>query len=635
MGLIAGDLFERLLDQHPDAWSVLELQGDKIAVVVANAVQARRLQMSVEQLLSTDLRGVVSEEQYAAGLAALRAVQASGKGGTFEIDGTPGGGAVQMTILPLQSDKGASCQFIVQVRDETERRAAARALVRSEARLSMALDSAELYLWSLDCAAGRVDVDPRWAARLGYQPGHFSSAERTREMLHPQDRPQTLATFGEHFAGRTAKIFVTCRHLAHDGTWRWVEMHGMLTERDAKGQPKTAIGVCRDVTESRRLEQRVAAAERMASLGTLAAGVAHEINNPLTYVSTNLAMIEEALESSVDNREDFERTLASLRLMVRDARDGASRIARIVRDLKTLSRGDGVESAEVDVVAVLGRCLLLADHEIRHKARVVREFSAVPRVFTDEGKLMQIALNLLMNAAQSIPEGDIESNLLRVALRTQGSSLLIEISDTGSGMTPDVAANLFDPFFTTKFSTGGTGLGLAICRSLAGDLGGTIDFDTAPGVGSTFRVSLPLNASPAQATVVPTPIAATSRPLRVLVIDDEAAVGRLIQRILHGHDVVVETLAARALERLRAGEHFDSVLCDVMMPGMSGVDFHELLSVENAALASRVVFMTGGAFSERATSFLSTLTNLVLNKPFDPAQVRAFVAKSARGEQGD
>jgi PAS domain S-box-containing protein len=541
-------------------------------------------------------------------------------------DGTRWLADVDMVVT--RDEKGRITGQFGVLRDVTAQEQAAEALRQSEARLALALESAELYVWSLDVQEQRMEVDPRWAARLGYTVDEMSSSEFASTLVHPADLEGSQLAFREHFAGKTPIVVASYRVGTRAGAWRWVEVHGKITERDGAGAPRRMTGICRDVTEQRALEQRLLIAERMASLGTLAAGIGHEINNPLTYLSANLALMDDALRAQREQKTDSTRS-DELPRMLADARDGVGRIVRIVRDLRALTRSESVSREPVDLGHALERSLQLADHEIRHRARVERDFAELPPVVADEGRLIQLFVNLLVNAAQAITEGAADRNFIRVRARVAPSSdfVAIEVSDSGSGMEQDVLARIFDPFFTTKKVGEGTGLGLPICHSIVTDLGGSIEVDSAVGKGSTFRVRLPLPREVVKRDV-PASVPAQLRPmaaLRILVVDDEATVGRLLARILRGHEVVIETRASAALARLRSGESFDRILCDVMMPEMSGIDFYEALEASFPALLERIIFMTGGAFSARASAFLARIPNVTVDKPFDPGMLRKLV----------
>jgi PAS domain S-box-containing protein len=268
------------------------------------------------------------------------------------------------------------------------------------------------------------------------------------------------------------------------GTVQIVEFHG----------EQARLVVLRDVTEQQRLREQAAISDRLASIGTLAAGVAHEINNPLAYVRLSLEMASRHVSGAGEGAPSLEASLAL-------AREGTERAIRIVSDLRMLSRLHDEPTEAVDVPALLDSTLMLAEGAIATKARVVRGYGATPLSLAPRGRLGQVFLNLLANAADAIPEGAPDAHVVRATTRTDAKGrAVVEITDSGGGIAPEIAHKVFDPFFTTKPIGEGTGLGLAICHRIVAELGGEITFESAPGA-TTFRVTLPAAAG---AVVAPT-----------------------------------------------------------------------------------------------------------------------------------
>ncbi|HVZ73535.1 MAG TPA: ATP-binding protein [Polyangia bacterium] len=407
-----------------------------------------------------------------------------------------------------------------------------------------------------------------------------------------------------------------------------------------------AIGIALDITERARLQKAVrdreahdVQADRLASLGTLAAGVAHEINNPLTYVFTNVSFALERLGLVGDGRgqsanaRPLAAELDEVRTALGEAREGAERVKQIVRDLRSYSRADDDVEKVVDVRHVIDWSVNMTMNEIRHRARLVKTLDAIPGVRATETRLGQVFVNLLVNAAQAIAEGHTADNEIRVSTSTDAQGrAVVRISDTGPGIAPETLAHVFEPFFTTKPRGVGLGLGLFVCHGIIKGLGGTLEAESTPGQGATFVVTLPpappkLGASPAPpAAVTPAP-----RRVRVLAIDDEPQVLRSIQRALSAHEVVVDACGRDALERLERDSKFDVILCDLMMGDMTGMDLHTVLSRRSRELAGRIVFMTGGVFTDGARDFLAAVPNTCIEKPFDLGALRAMVAAHAAG----
>ena len=387
-----------------------------------------------------------------------------------------------------------------------------------------------------------------------------------------------------------------------------------------------------DTADTNMLNARLATTDRLASVGTLAAGVAHEINNPLTYVLANLEYIREQLllhraKLPANVFEDLDDLAA-------EAKQGAERVARTVRSLRVFSRIDEDKRQPLDILQVIEGALSLAANEIRHRARVVKIYRPVPLVTADEARLTQVFFSLFINAAQAIPDGHADENKIDVKTWTDSGRAVVEIRDSGGGIRPEHLSRVFDPFFTTKRQGLGSGLGLAICHGTVQSLGGEILVESTAGLGATFRVVLPGTVS-SHGDRVDTPRVSTGRGRsgKIIVIDDDAAVGAAIRRALgRRHDVITTTNAQEALDRIMGGELFDLILCDLMMPMMSGMDLHAALAEHAPEQAERMVFVTGGAFTASAREFLDRIPNERFDKPFDASRLR-LLAKTMVDER--
>ncbi len=432
------------------------------------------------------------------------------------------------------------------------------------------------------------------------------------ELLAPQFRGSARTVFEAAIrSGEAATIEVMANGGTEDVNWYSCRI-GVLDDH--------AVVTVRDTTGRRQTDAQLFATDRLASVGTLAAGVAHEINNPLAAVIANLELAAADIVSSGGGGELLEE--------VRDAREAAERVRLIVRDLRLFSRAEETRRRLVDVREVLDSTLRMAWHEIRHRARLVKAFDDVPNVEANEARLGQVFLNLVLNAAHAIPEGRAETNQIRVATRHEDGRVVIEIADTGGGMSTELLQHIFTPFFSTRPAGIGTGLGLPICRRLVEDIGGELRVASRPGKGSTFTVLVPAAEQPNEPPSPSRPFASSPDPRRgrILVIDDDPMVAAAVRRTLsQDHDIVTSNRTEQALELLRRGERFDVILCDVMMPNMTGVDFWHELERFAPEDTRRVVFLTGGAFAPQARQFLESVPNLHIDKPFVPEQLRALV----------
>jgi ligand-binding sensor domain-containing protein/signal transduction histidine kinase/CheY-like chemotaxis protein len=390
----------------------------------------------------------------------------------------------------------------------------------------------------------------------------------------------------------------------------------------------------------RATQAQLIQAGKMAAVGTLAAGVGHEINNPLSYIVSNVEHACEEAGSLVRRLEDapleVRERLREIEQVLREALMGADRVRRIVRDLKTFSRQDEDTRGAVDLRAVMDSAAKLAAGELRPRAQLVRDYAAdVPPVDGNEPRLAQVFLNLIINAAQALPEGRPEQNEVRLVLRRAGDGLVAaEVRDTGAGIPPEVVGRIFDPFFTTKPVGVGTGLGLALCQAFITSMQGRIEVESQVGRGTVFRVTLPVAQGVVvrAARVVESKEEASMRG-RVLVVDDDPLVSSALRRTLsREHDVEVVVSSRRALEMLSSPEgSYDVILCDLMMPEMTGMELHAQLEAAVPETARRMVFVTGGAYTPAAMSFLERVPNPRLEKPFEPEKlrerVREWVAK--------
>jgi signal transduction histidine kinase len=394
--------------------------------------------------------------------------------------------------------------------------------------------------------------------------------------------------------------------------------------------------------EQKRMREQLLISERMASAGTLAAGVAHEINNPLAVVAANLEFLESTLaklgaeaRAALDGTTGggshwvpwLETRLTQAQEPLTDAREAVVRIRDIVRDVKLFSGSRDEVRGPVDVRAVIDSSSRMAWNEIRHRAQLLKDYADVPPVEANEGRLGQVMLNLLVNAAQAIPEGNARQNKILVTTRLASEDRVsIEVRDTGSGISPGVVERIFDPFFTTKPIGVGTGLGLSICHRIVTDLGGELSVESELGHGTVFRVVLPVSTKAAVAAASPVD-SGTARRARILLIDDEVAVCRAIQRVLSRHHDVTATNSGReAISRLVAGERYDVIVSDLMMPEVTGMEIHGELLRQVPEQAERMVFLTGGAFTPTARDFLDAVPNPRIDKPFEMKSLLAIVA---------
>jgi signal transduction histidine kinase/CheY-like chemotaxis protein len=449
-------------------------------------------------------------------------------------------------------------------------------------------------------------------------------AELSDELIHPGDRARTRDAFASLFAnlgheqlsGETVRIDEVRLRRRGSGQLRYCDMHGVVILHD--GAP-ALVTYLNDHTERRIAAEYMRLADRMSALGTLAAGVAHEINNPLTYVIANVDVVLRMLAPPPAGvSPECARALT-------DARVGLDRIHQITRSLRTFSRSDDETITAVDLGAVLDASMDMARNHLRHRGRLVRRYEPVT-VRGNAARLGQVFLNLLLNAAQALDEGRFAHNEIVVDVERSSSQAVVTVRDNGVGIAAHDLPRVFDAFFTTKPVGVGTGLGLFVCHGIVTALGGTISIESEPGHGTCVRVGIPLaDAAGVTSSVEPSAVTQALRG-RVIVIDDEPLVLAAVRRLLEDeHDVIVETSAEAALELLLGDHRFDVVLCDLMMPGMRGDEMFAALQARLPDMSPRVLFMSGGAVTDTVSAFAATHADAVVEKPLDATALLARV----------
>lgn len=577
-----------------------------------------------EEFLGRSVEEVLPAEAAASLRAAMGEAKATGAVATAEYRlPLPGGErAYEARLIP--SGDG---ELLALVRDRTEERRAQSALASSERNFRRVIeqmpDSVLIHRGGQILYVNRACVE-----MMGYPGPEALVGRQVVDFIHEDDR--TLVVERVRAAAETGATNppVELRVLRQDRTIATVDLAPVQVIELEDGPASLVVG--RDVSHRKKMQDRLLLADRVASMGKLAAGMVHEINNPLTFVVGNLTVAARKLTELSGMAED-PAPLLDLEKVVADARAGADRVRDIVGDLRAFSRPDGGAEELVDLRRALDGAISMAWSEIRHRARLVREYGDTALVRGSGTRLSQVFLNLLVNAAQAIEEGGAAHNTIEVITGTdeEGRSR-VEIWDTGRGFTPEIARHMWDPFYTTKAPGEGTGLGLSICLSIVTSLGGEITGEHFPGEGTVFRVVLPRAVGdvspPAPSPATPTPVGPTRRG-RILVVDDEPVIASFVRRVLEGHEVYSMTSGRDALELCRELA-FDVILCDLMMPDVTGMELYERLREDVPGAEQRVVFMTAGAFTRRAGEFLATVTNPVLEKPFEVDELVATVERA-------
>ena len=384
-------------------------------------------------------------------------------------------------------------------------------------------------------------------------------------------------------------------------------------------EPGSAVLVFEDQTERRRLQEQLIQSEKMSAIGQLIAGVAHDLNNPLASV----VGFSDFLAELGDIPPQFAEPLQVIR-------QEAERAATIVKNLLSFARSQEGERKRQPIGSILESTLaLLRNQLMANKVEATLEVEpGLPDVEVNGNQIKQVFVNLINNANQAIA-ADAPSGRIWVAAKPQRDGVAVSITDSGPGMTEEIAAHVFEPFFTTKGEGEGTGLGLSICQGIVKEHGGRITLDTKPGVGATFTVELPAGARTPLVEAAPPPVP-EGKQLHILVVDDEPHILYYMRATLEswGHSVEVASDGAYALERAIAGD-FDVIICDLRMPHLSGRDMYQKLARQDPRAAERIIFATGDTVRGDTLQFLETLGRPYLHKPFTLSELRAALGHAA------
>ena len=525
---------------------------------------------------------------------------------------------VRALAHPVRSDSGTFTHVSISFIDITREVLAEDERDRAAERLAMAVNHAPIVIWSTDLS-GRITLSQgAGLAALGLQSGDLEGKN-------------IFELYGDH-----PTISCVRRVLQGESLQYLSEIGDAVLDtysaplRDAEGRVVGMMGLSRDVRELQQLQAVAIQNDRSAALGTLAASVAHEINNPLTYILghaeqiedtlSDLARLTQALEDSAPAAE-VRRLLGSLRADVATLRFGTERIASITRELRTFSHSDDKHRQAVDVREVVRSVLRLVGKELEAGADVVLELGETAAVSAHPSRLMQVVLNLVTNAMQSLVCVQGRRNEIRIRTETRSGNVVIEVADSGPGVPASKRERIFEPFVTSKPVGEGTGLGLFVCRNIARSYGGDVSVDDSPLGGASFRVHLPVVAvdGAARVSAAPEPAPVPAPKAHILIIDDDPRVSATLCSALRraGYHASSCASGAAGLERLLQVTNVDLVYCDLMMKGMTGMDLHAELARQAPHQLGKVVFITGGAYSPNAQEFVLAHPDRIVEKPFD------------------
>ena len=608
-----GRFHRRLLESASDAIFVIDLSGH---VTFVNDRGCDMVGAARESIVGRRYDEYTEPAQLASQRARFESLLATGastaEGSSLRrLDGSTL--FVDIAATVVDTDRG---RWIVSiVRDVTRRTMLERQLRASEERLRSVVRELEALVFTVD-AGGRVTGffgDPPFAdpAALAGYVGRTPS-QVLGDGATPHEIAIRRALAGESTSYEWSQVIEKGTRIYWTACW---------PSRDGAGNVTGVTGVVRDVSAERRLRSQLQVANRLASLGTLAGGVAHEINNPLAAIVSNAQLLKQEI-SDLGPRPDPERVAAAAsewQAALADALEAAARVAHIVADLGLFAGLDNEATRVVSLRPILESALRLASNEIRHHARLTTQFEEVPPVRANEARLGQVFLDLVSNAVESMPLGDAERNLLDVRVdRDASGRVVVAIMDTGHGIDPEHSEHIFDPLFTTKRDRAAMGMGLSVAHRTITDLGGEITVESRLGAGTTVRVLLP--PAPEQAGASQPSVGANVEGRRaILAIDDDELVLLSLRRLLRRrYEVTTVSRAREALALLESGRRFDVLLCDLMMPDVPGMGLLESIRRVAPDQAERVIFVTGGAFTPEARAFLAASRNPVVEKPFEP-----------------
>jgi len=519
---------------------------------------------------------------------------------------------------PVLGEGGAITHVIVAFLDITGEVAAQVERNRVEAHLRFACDHAPIAIWTTDADGVITMSEGAGLAALGFKSGQLVGQK-------------VLDIFGAH---PTIPGYIR-RGLAGDSFWYTVAVgeavyHTWMNPlRGPAGEIVGLTALSHDISELHKLQQTTIRNDRVMALGTLAASVAHEINNPLAYVLAQAERVDaevDALEGLLEKMDGPElpaarAALGRLRDGLAPVRSGTARIASITRDLRTFSRPEDTSLCPVDLRSVVLSVLKLVGKEVEARARLVVDLRQTRPVMGNEGRLVQVVLNLVVNAIQALPVESTGANQVHLRTADEGAEVVLEVADSGPGVPAADRERVFEPFFSTKEIGKGTGLGLFVCRNIVQGLSGDVQIIDRPAGGALFRVTLP--AAPAgtaaRAETMPAKKAMAAAERHVVLIEDDSMVARALTLQLRaaGYRVTAMGDGKEGLELLRSQPDVDLVFCDLMMTGMTGMDLAEALAAEAPQVAAKMVFMTGGAFLPRAREFVARHLDRTVDKPFN------------------
>ncbi|NUQ21652.1 MAG: PAS domain S-box protein, partial [Gemmatimonadaceae bacterium] len=523
---------------------------------------------------------------------------------------------ISVTNTPIR--QGSAVVGVLGVaRDVTEDRARAEALERSEARYERLVESAADAIFTLDEEMRFTSVNRALERGTGRSRATLLG-QSALEICDPRDAEAMRQALAATLAGGRPRIEV--RYLGTDGEPRPASL--IAAPIMEHGAVVGALGIVRDVTEEKHLVEQLLQQEKLAAIGQLVSGVAHELNNPLA----GMMAFSELLLAQFEPADEKRRVLENIN-------SEANRAAKIVRNLLTFARRHQPERQTTDINQVLLDTVELRRYALRVEQieLTVELDGALPKTWADPFQLQQVFLALLTNAEQAL-EHWTGARRIKVGTKLDDGRVVVRVADSGPGIESARVDQIFNPFYTTKGVGKGTGLGLSIADGIVREHEGRIAVVSAPGAGATFTVEIPVKKAPASAPTETRPAAAkeNARSRRVLVADDESAVREALQIFLRslGHHVDVASSGLEAIARLES-RRYDAILLDLRMPDMAGGAVYDKLLRTDPDHAARIVFVTGDAFSDSARALIERSGRPYISKPFALEDVARVIFTTA------
>ena len=493
------------------------------------------------------------------------------------------------------------------------------ALRRSEETFRRVVESIPEPVWILG-TSGLLYGNPAALRIFGFDRLEDALGLSPSAVTDPNDMPALEQRLAVMLSERRTLPPFEYRVRRRSGEQLTVEVSSIPLEYEGQA---AVLTFARDVTLRKKHEAEALQNDRLAVLGLLAGGLAHAMNNPLSYVMLDLEEVARRLPGLGEGPEQNGELLARLG----EARQGTQRIAEVVKRMRSVSRVDDEHRGAIDVRAVLDSVLELLGNEIRHRGELVTEYTDVMPVYASRGRIEQVFLSLLVNAVQGLPEDG--SGRVRLSVGVENDAVVIEVRDDVPWQGERAMARALEPFPTPHTGVP-RALSLPFCGSIVEGLGGTMSVDGV-GMGTRVRVALPAaqpGAAPPRISLAPGSLR-SSRRRRVLVIDEDPAAGSTLRLILEPeHSVTSITDARSALERVLAGDVFDVIFCDLGIPALGAVELFQELARRRPGLEQRIVFVTSDAHGVDALESLSAPDNHRVEKPFPPG-----AGARARGER--